>query len=168
MSQQGGGRCLTQSWEMFPFHTKYTLLRCKFMGIDDAEFTISHKIYFPYERFYEFGNNVACPIVRSDPVTQVWGITTKGYPRFLTHWGRVTHICVSKLTSIGSDNGLSPGSHYLKQCWDVVNWTPGNKLRWNFEENSHNSILKNAFENGGLYVSDLMSLMNQSSSCMWL
>ena len=27
----------------------------------------------------------------------------------LTHWGRVTHICVSKLTTIGSDNGLSPG-----------------------------------------------------------
>ena len=27
----------------------------------------------------------------------------------LTHWGRVTHICVGILTSIGSDNGLSPG-----------------------------------------------------------
>ena len=26
----------------------------------------------------------------------------------LIHWGRVTHICVSKLTIIGSDNGLSP------------------------------------------------------------
>ena len=26
----------------------------------------------------------------------------------LTHWGRVTHICVSKLTIIGSHNGLSP------------------------------------------------------------
>ena len=26
----------------------------------------------------------------------------------LTHWGRVTHICVSKLTIIGSDNGLLP------------------------------------------------------------
>ena len=26
----------------------------------------------------------------------------------LTHWGRMTHICVSKLTIIGSDNGLSP------------------------------------------------------------
>ena len=25
------------------------------------------------------------------------------------HWGRVTHICVSKLPIIGSDNGLSPG-----------------------------------------------------------
>ena len=27
----------------------------------------------------------------------------------LTHWGRVTHICISKLTIIGPDNGLSPG-----------------------------------------------------------
>ena len=27
----------------------------------------------------------------------------------LTHWGRVTHICVSKQTIIGSDNGLLPG-----------------------------------------------------------
>ena len=28
---------------------------------------------------------------------------------YLTHWGRVTHICVRKLTIIGSDNDLSPG-----------------------------------------------------------
>ena len=27
----------------------------------------------------------------------------------LTHWGRVTHICVVDLTIIGSDNGLLPG-----------------------------------------------------------
>ena len=27
----------------------------------------------------------------------------------LTHWGRVTHLCVSKLATIGSNNGLSPG-----------------------------------------------------------
>ena len=26
----------------------------------------------------------------------------------LTHWSRVTHICIGKLTIIGSDNGLSP------------------------------------------------------------
>ena len=26
----------------------------------------------------------------------------------LTHWGRVMHICVSKPTILGSDNGLSP------------------------------------------------------------
>ena len=29
--------------------------------------------------------------------------------RGLTHWGQVTHICISKLTNIGPDNGLSPG-----------------------------------------------------------
>ena len=36
-----------------------------------------------------------------------WG--NKSLPELvLTHWGRVTHKCVSKLTIIGSDNGLSP------------------------------------------------------------
>ena len=26
-----------------------------------------------------------------------------------THWIRVTHVCVSELAIIGTDNGLSPG-----------------------------------------------------------
>ena len=39
----------------------------------------------------------------NSPVTQ-----TTPEPTLLTHWGRVTHICVSKLTIIASDNGLSP------------------------------------------------------------
>ena len=34
-----------------------------------------------------------------------------------TNWGRVTHICASKLTIIGSDNGLSPGRH------QAITWT---------------------------------------------
>ena len=38
-----------------------------------------------------------------------WPPPPSTHPSFyLTHWGRVTHICVSKLTIIGSDNGLSP------------------------------------------------------------
>ena len=39
-----------------------------------------------------------------------------------TPWGWVTHICIGKLTIIGSDNGLSHGrlpSHYLKQYWNI-------------------------------------------------
>ena len=72
----------------------------------------------------------------------------------LTHWGRVTQICVSKLI-IGSDNGLSPGrsvawpvpSHYLNQCWNTVNWTLGNKQQWNLHQNSYLFIQENAFEN---------------------
>ena len=30
-------------------------------------------------------------------------------PQALTQWGRVTHICDSKLANTASDNGLSPG-----------------------------------------------------------
>ena len=61
----------------------------------------------------------------------------------LTHWGRVTHICVSKLTILGSDNGLSP-SHYLNQCWNIVNWTLENKFQWNVNRNSYIFIQENA------------------------
>ena len=42
------------------------------------------------------------------------GISARYY---LTHWGRVTHICVVKLTIIGSDNGLSP-----RRCQAII-WT---------------------------------------------
>ena len=38
-----------------------------------------------------------------------WPKMAKLLTALLTHWGRVTHICVSKLTINGSDNGLSPG-----------------------------------------------------------
>ena len=36
-------------------------------------------------------------------------LSVKWWPFVLTYWGRVTYICVSKRTTIGSDNGLSPG-----------------------------------------------------------
>ena len=35
----------------------------------------------------------------------------------LTHWGRVTHICIGNLTIIGSDNGLLPGRR------QAITWT---------------------------------------------
>ena len=34
----------------------------------------------------------------------------------LTHWGRVTHICVGNLTIIGPDNGLLPGRRQAIIC----------------------------------------------------
>ena len=38
-------------------------------------------------------------------------------------------------------------THYLDQCWDIVNWTLRNKLQWNLNRNSHIFIQENAFEN---------------------
>ena len=40
---------------------------------------------------------------------QISAISMRDLPFGLTHWGQATHICVGKLTIIGSDNGLSPG-----------------------------------------------------------
>ena len=33
-------------------------------------------------------------------------------------------------------------SHYLNQCWNIVKWTPRNKLQWNFNWNSYIFIQK--------------------------
>ena len=49
---------------------------------------------------------------------------------FLTHWGRVMHMCITQLAIIGSDNDQA-SSHYLNQCWNIVNWTLRNNLNWN-------------------------------------
>ena len=54
------------------------------------------------------------------------------------------HICICNLAIIGSDNGLpseSAPSHYLNQCWNIVDWTLRNKLQWNFNK-KHTFSLK--------------------------
>ena len=48
-------------------------------------------------------------MARSISQTYILRVITTKITDPLTHWGRVMHICVSDLTSIGSDNGLSPG-----------------------------------------------------------
>ena len=64
------------------------------------------------------------------PLRTVWWI--KNHRDILTHWGRMPHICISKSTIIGSDNvAWSAPSHFLYQCWNIVNWTPRNKLQSN-------------------------------------
>ena len=63
---------------------------------------------------------------------------------------RVAHICVSELTSIGSDNGLSPGWRqaiiWTNAAWNIVNWTLIDKLQWSFNRNSSIFIQENVFE----------------------
>ena len=62
----------------------------------------------------------------------LWGCDICGLS--FTHWGRVTHLCVSRLTITGSDNGLSPG-------WrQAIIWTNAEilligSLGTNFSEN---------------------------------
>ena len=77
----------------------------------------------------------------------------------LTHWGRVTHICVSRLTITGSDNG-----HYLNQCWNIVNWTLRNKLQWNFKRKSFIFIQENALEN---VICEMASILSRPQCVKW-
>ena len=51
----------------------------------------------------------------------------------LTHWGRLTHICVIKVTVIGSDNGLSPDRHQAIIWTNAEKWLIG-PLGTNFDE----------------------------------
>ena len=37
-------------------------------------------------------------------------------------------------------------SLYLNQCWNIVNWTPRNKLQWNFNRSSNIFIQENALD----------------------
>ena len=77
----------------------------------------------------------------------------------LTHWSRVMHICVSKLTTICYDCGLSE-INYLNQCWSIVNWILGKKTTMKSESELLQFLPENAFENvfgnGGHFVSASM------------
>ena len=53
----------------------------------------------------------------------------------LTHWGRVTQICVGKLTIIDSDNGLSPGRR------QAIIWTNAGILLIGLRGTSFSEIL---------------------------
>ena len=77
-----------------------------------------------------------------------------------TRWGRVTHKCICKLTITGSDNGFvvwTAPSHYLNQCWNIVNWTLENKFQWNLNHNSNLFIQENAFENIVCEIASILS-----------
>ena len=76
-----------------------------------------------------------------------------------TYLPLVPHICIS-------DSGqhwfrwlvayLTP-SHHLNQCWFTVNWTPRNKRRWNFNQNTNLFIHTNASENIVCEMADILS-----------
>ena len=81
----------------------------------------------------------------------------------LTHWGRVTHIYVGKLTITASDNGLSPGRR------QAVIWTNAEILLIGLLGTKFSEILieidtfslkkigwKCRLENGGHFVSASM------------
>ena len=74
---------MTSSWDVYYLSTFHQITR-DLVGL----FSELSMFYQPRDVFFYLRDTICC---------------------LLTHWGRVTHICVGNLTTIGSDNGLSPG-----------------------------------------------------------
>ena len=99
----------------------------------------------------------------------------KGGYSCLTHLPLVTHTCVSELGHHWFRWWLVAclvPSHYLNQCWFIVNWTSGNKFQWNFNRNIIIVNQENAFgnvvcHNGGHFVQGEMSYLLWPNDPMW-
>ena len=73
----------------------------------------------------------------------------------LIHWGRVMHICVSKLTIIDSDNGLSPGRR------QAIIWTNADVLLiWPLGTNFSGILME-------IYIFSIMKMHLKLSSGIW-
>ena len=70
--------------------------------------------------------------------TRVWLLPEYlALPGMLTHWGRVTHICLSKIISIASDNGLATSRR------QAIIWTnAGILLIWPLGTNFSEILIK--------------------------
>ena len=73
--------------------------------------TVCQHVIYCHFIVYLSSRDWCCPLLIhfTDMGYALGSITLYIHVFSLTHWGRVTHICVGNLTIIGSDNGLSPG-----------------------------------------------------------
>ena len=86
---------------------------------------------------------------------RLWSFIRKAKKVLLTHWGRVTYICVRKLTIIASDNGLSPGRR------QAIIWTSaGILLIWTLGTNFSEILIE-------IHVFSFKKMHLKMSSAKW-
>ena len=77
---------------------------------------------------------LSCPTHLQQNVKQQWIYNHENkYVMWLTHWGRVMHLCISKLNIIGSDNGLPPDRRQAI-IWTIARILLIGPLETNFSE----------------------------------
>ena len=84
---------------------------CPFGEQNDTTMTVNQYkfIHTSKQGSKQFWSEIQNDILTSKTTTISSNFDSSSYNISLTHWGRATHICISKLIIIGSDNGLSPG-----------------------------------------------------------
>ena len=66
-------------------------------------------------------------------------------------WGPMTHICVGKLTTIGSDNGLSPGRRQAIILTSAIILLMG-LLNWKYLQSKHSDLPRHWKFNIHIYI----------------
>ena len=107
------------------------------------------------------GNNIHPLLIITNKIRNKTKLTEIGLQ--LTHLPQVLHICVSE----SGQHWLwlvaySGPSHYLNQCWIIVNWTLMNKIQLNFNQNTKFFSHENASEN---IVCEIVAIL---SRCKWV
>ena len=100
---------LDQCWHIVKQKTEYIsmkfYLKFKIFHSTKCLLKMSSRKWRPFC----FALNVLSWVIYHSLASELTAVATEaGMTDDISHWGRVTHICVSKLTIIGSDNGLSP------------------------------------------------------------
>ena len=112
----------------------------------NLKFALLFKIFLEHYQHYYFyyfqltpPNTVFTRCLENGKMEQMmeWVVFKKSIEVFngvaLTHWGRATHICISKLIIIGLDNGLAPGRRQAI-IWTNVGTLSIGTLGTNFSE----------------------------------
>ena len=116
----------------------------------------SHGIY--YVEFNQFGPRML-------RVKSIWFCP---FPKAcVIHLPLVPHICICELGQHWFRWWLvacSAPSHYLNQCWLIVNWTLRHNFQWNVNQNTKLIIHENAFEN---IVCEMTAILSRGRWVNW-
>ena len=90
---------------------------------------------------------------------------------YFPHLPLVPHICISESGQhwfIWWLVAYSTTSHYLNQCWVIINWILRNKLHWNVNQNSRLFLPKIALENIVWGMAAILSRGRWVNECIFL
>ena len=104
-----------------------------------AKFAVDITMIRTYKTYYLFFINcqirLFIKLLKQEKMTVLhWWQGAEAWLVQLTHWGRVTHICIGKLIIIGSDNGLSPDRRQAI-IWTNAGLLSIGPLRTHFSDN---------------------------------
>ena len=91
---------------------------------------------------------------------------------WLFYFPLVPYICVGELPGSAlirvMVSRLFVPSHYLNQCWLIINWTIGNKIQWNCNWNSNTFIEDHSrFENVVCNFHIINGILYSYLICIW-